>query len=1044
YNRYYRQSTLLTASGEIHFLVDTSWQKIQHNYSEAINQGHSIFADLNGDYWIPTSGSGIYKVSKEPFTKIELSEEFLSHAMTLPYVFPSGRILLSNFNNKTFIEKSVNSHEFTQYNFSTLGITKVNDTYYFATNHGLKEYNPILSNQVQNKFYRTQTISSIFSHKNNLWFGIAGKGLYKYDLSKNKTSTPNVNGGRMPSHIYSSLLSDDGKTIYFGTNSGIYELSVETEVLQQIYFNSADLGSYSGLSTKDSFGNNWFSLEKGIVAISKSGEIKTFQGEELFNSSLFYTLIADNIGNLIVGTNKGLTIFKLDSNANILSHKVYDEKTNFLGYETNMRSQFKTGNEILLGTVEGVFQVNTQYLENLPNPLAPVITIVNNSNEKKDLDAFSFMFSLNNPKINTIHYSYSIDGEEWQNLNNQENSVLINDLSSGDHVIEVKASYDGKKFGESTTQLLSVNVPLWKTPWFIGAIIAGLFFVNLVLLNYYKAFNGGRLINTKDLDVHLNLTPAILLFAAITTPLTLILAPIMDSQLSLNIGTTLVTTFILFSLYLSSISARSSKKMHLYSTFLRVGLFVIMTDFLWEVYDSKLHPYNIIGVILISSMAPYILSKIKDTAVFAVLVLFASIIIILMLNGDVVYPKYYFLLGMSVSSFLMIFYSFLRYDSLEKLIFVSAIINRGNMPVIAFDKEGTVNYSSENISKFLDISHNEILDKNITVLNNFIPFDCTFKDRDITKEFKDGEKYLTPMVDKNSEVRWMEWACRDFSPNVKLILGQDVTKKMELENTYELLVQHAEDFIYKCDNRGNFNFINNASIAKLGYSKAELIGTNSIRIVEEKHKDEVVRFYREHFVNKNMTSYKEFPIIKKNGERVWVGQSITTLYSPGSKSQIEGFIALARDITEVRTQQRLIREQSESITSSINYARRIQHNLLPSISQFEESFKEHFIFSKPRDIVSGDFYWMEKIGDNTILVLGDCTGHGVPGSFMTLLGFNVLNSTVLENRITDPGKILNKVDRKLIEYLPRGTGKNIVNDAMELTICVFNDKTNDL
>ena len=203
-------------------------------------------------------------------------------------------------------------------------------------------------------------------------------------------------------------------------------------------------------------------------------------------------------------------------------------------------------------------------------------------------------------------------------------------------------------------------------------------------------------------------------------------------------------------------------------------------------------------------------------------------------------------------------------------------------------------------------------------------------------------------------------------------------------------------------------------------------------------------FYRRHFATKKLTSYKEFPIIKKNGEEIWIGQSITTLFSPGSKTQINGFIALSRDITEIRKKNNLIQEQTESITASINYARRIQHNLLPSKKEFEETFDDFFIFSRPKDIVSGDFYWMETIGNDTILVLGDCTGHGVPGSFMTLLGFNLLNSTVLENRIIDPGQILNRVDQKLIEYLPKGENKNIVNDAMELAICVFNNQTNEM
>lgn len=1043
YNSSYNQPTILTDKGNLFFLVNNDWRKVPHNFSKETQHSHSLYSDLNGDYWALSFSKGIYKISKDPFTKIELSDEYTDPYILYNYAFDSGIILISNNEGKTYIESSPNSHEFIEYNFSTHGITEINGIYYIATNKGLKTYSETASPKIATLGLRRQSLNLVFSHSNQLWIGISTKGIAKYNLKSNDIEFPTVYDGRMPSHAYTAQLSSDRKKIYFGTNGGVYTLDIKQNKLKQLHINDTELGSYCGISTKDAFGNNWFSLESGIIVITKDKKIRIYKGSKYFNSTLFYTLIADDLGNIIVGTNKGLTIFKVDKDANIVSKNIYNEETNFLGYETHMRSQFKKGNEILIGTVEGLFQINTEFLGSIPTPLKPHIFETENATNSDDPEAYNFSFSLINPKINSITYSYQLNDKEWVILKKGDHSLLLTGLSSGQHQLKVKASYDGVHFGGSSLKQFNVEASVWRSTWFIAGVIASLFILNLILLNYYKAFSGERLINTKDLNVHLNLTPAILLFASITALLANILAPIMSPELKLNLGPTLATSFILFSLYLSSLSAKSNKKTYLYDAYLKIGLIVVLADFLWEVFDSKLHPYNIIGVVLISTIAPYILSKVKDTFIFSIALILVSVIFISVIENPV-YPRFYYLMSISIISFLTIFYSYLRYDSLEKLIFVSAIINKGNMPVIAFNKSGTVTYSSENISSFLNISHSEILDKNITVLNNFIPFDSSFKEKDITKEFQDGEKYLAPMIDQDNKVRWMEWAYRDFSENVKLILGQDVSEKMTLENTYELLVQHAEDFIYKCDNKGNFNFINNISYARLGYTKDELLHSNSLRIVHPSYREEVITFYRDHFINKNMTSYKEFPILKKNGEQIWVGQSITTLYSPGSTSQVDGFIALARDITDIRNQQEVIIEQSNSITSSINYARRIQHNLLPVEQQFKEAFKEHFIFSRPKDIVSGDFYWMEKVGNNTILVLGDCTGHGVPGSFMTLLGFNLLNSTVLENRITDPGKILNKLDRKLIEYLPRGEGKNLVHDAMELTVCVFNDTSNEM
>ena len=1043
YNTTKNKSSLLTKSGQIYYLDSGVWYAYPSNYKDPIETGTSLFSDLNGDYWVPSSSKGLYRISKEPFTKIDLSPLFSNPHIKFIHSF-SNKVLLSDNNNQTYIEKEVNSQQFQKYNFGIKGITFHDNNYFIATNNGLKKIDTANSISISKTYLHNQSLSFVSSELGKLWLSISGKGLQFFNSETNELITPDVRGGRMPHYIYTSQTSADEKSIYFGSNNGIYRLHETENILEKIHFKTGELGAYSGLSTKDSHGTNWFTLDHGIVGFTRDNKTVVLQDKSLFNSTLFYTLIADDLGNIVLGTNKGLTIFKMSETGEVLNKTIYDEKSNFLGYETHMRSQHKVGDKIFLGTVEGLFQVNTKLLESLPIPSRPEIHL-NYIDEtgKNPGDAISFHFKTNNSKVSTIYYSYRINKSEWILINQESAPIRIESLGDGKQLIEVRASYNGVDFSEISSKSILVNSPIWKSIWFILAAVGSLFLFNLYLVKNYKKLNSEGLIDTKDIDVHLSLTPSIILFTAVSVALAQVIAPYTDPTLKFHLGATLITVFILFTLYLVALSVKSKNKTYFYGTILKIGLFVITGDYLWELFMSSLHSFHVLALVLITSMAPYILSKIKDTSIFAAALMFLCCLFVITIQNPV-FPKYYFLLTISVACFLMIFYSYLRYDSLEKLIFVSALINKGSIPVIAFNKDGVVTYASENLDSFVDISHNFILDKSIKILNDFVPYDSVFKDQDITSEFNDGGKYLVPMTGSNQEIRWIEWSYREFSKNVKVISGQDVSEKMALENTYELLVQHAEDFIYKCDNKGVFKFINDVSFAKLGYTKDDLIDTNSIRIVDSEFRIDVLNFYRNHFLMKKLTSYKEFPILKKNGDRIWVGQSITTIFIPGSKSKVDGFIALARDITAERTQQRLIQDQSNSITSSINYARRIQNNLLPLEAQFKDCFEEHFIFSRPKDIVSGDFYWMEKVGENTIIVLGDCTGHGVPGSFMTLLGFNLLNSTVLENRITDPGQILNRLDNKLQKYLPRNEGENQVNDAMELTVCVFNDKTNDM
>jgi serine phosphatase RsbU (regulator of sigma subunit) len=100
--------------------------------------------------------------------------------------------------------------------------------------------------------------------------------------------------------------------------------------------------------------------------------------------------------------------------------------------------------------------------------------------------------------------------------------------------------------------------------------------------------------------------------------------------------------------------------------------------------------------------------------------------------------------------------------------------------------------------------------------------------------------------------------------------------------------------------------------------------------------------------------------------------------------------------------------QNIEITDSINYAKRIQTSILPDINRLQDTFKDAFILFYPRDIVSGDFYWFDKIEDDKfIIVCADSTGHGVPGAFMSMIGSTLLQDIVTRQRITKPSMILN-------------------------------------
>ncbi len=131
--------------------------------------------------------------------------------------------------------------------------------------------------------------------------------------------------------------------------------------------------------------------------------------------------------------------------------------------------------------------------------------------------------------------------------------------------------------------------------------------------------------------------------------------------------------------------------------------------------------------------------------------------------------------------------------------------------------------------------------------------------------------------------------------------------------------------------------------------------------------------------------------------------------------------------------------QNLEITDSINYAKRIQTSILPDFNRLRESFNDAFIFFRPRDIVSGDFYWFDKLDEERILlVCADSTGHGVPGAFMSMIGSTLLQDIVSRQHISKPSEVLTMLDTQIFSTLNRNLELGVSNDGMDLVVCEVN------
>lgn len=146
----------------------------------------------------------------------------------------------------------------------------------------------------------------------------------------------------------------------------------------------------------------------------------------------------------------------------------------------------------------------------------------------------------------------------------------------------------------------------------------------------------------------------------------------------------------------------------------------------------------------------------------------------------------------------------------------------------------------------------------------------------------------------------------------------------------------------------------------------------------------------------------------------------------------------------IKQQKTIVEQKNKEILDSINYAKKIQEAIIPSSIEMNNVFPQHFVLLLPRDIVSGDFYWIGSKLNFVFVAVADCTGHGVPGGFMSMLGTALLNEIINEKEIYEPADILDLLKFKIIMALRQSENVNEAKDGMDIALCRIDKKTNEL
>lgn len=317
------------------------------------------------------------------------------------------------------------------------------------------------------------------------------------------------------------------------------------------------------------------------------------------------------------------------------------------------------------------------------------------------------------------------------------------------------------------------------------------------------------------------------------------------------------------------------------------------------------------------------------------------------------------------------------------------------------------------------------------------------------KDFPDRDAELQYIYRKKDKTEvWLEAIGKNLlnDPAVKGLVFNvsDITERrraeeeMRMRGQMQALSENSLDLITRISKNGDLFYVNPTIKTLTGGNPSDFMNKSvdevkidgSIRDMWKGMIDEVI-----HTGKKASTEFN-FPSL--DGEKI---MTINAMPEYGEDKTIDSVLLVSHDITEQKRAELDIRDKNKKINSSINYAERIQEAILPDNNILQEALPESFIMYKPRDVVSGDFPWFTRKGDDIYISAVDCTGHGVPGAMISVVGYFLLNNIVKYNVADTPGTILDHLDQGVTETFKQNLESSKIKDGMDVAFCKINLKT---
>ena len=376
------------------------------------------------------------------------------------------------------------------------------------------------------------------------------------------------------------------------------------------------------------------------------------------------------------------------------------------------------------------------------------------------------------------------------------------------------------------------------------------------------------------------------------------------------------------------------------------------------------------------------------------------------------------------------------------------LLENASEVITIYEEDGTIRYISPSVERILGYTQEEMVG-----INDIKYVDEKEQEvvRNMIEKLRTSDEQVTIQMSyyrKTGDKIWLEANGKNKlnDPAIKGIVvnSRDITERLRAEREerksgqMQALSENSPDLITRVSNNGTFFYIN-PIIEKLTGNAPNYFMNKKLNDIEL---NESIKEAWSEIVEKVLTDGDKYSVEidfpSEIGKRIMSVNAIPEV--DADTDEIESVLVVSHDITEQKQIENEILLKNKKINDSINYAERIQEAILPDSVIMDQTFDKSFIYYKPRDVVSGDFPWFMKKGDDIYLGAVDCTGHGVPGALISIVGFFLLNDIVGSRGFTAPGEILDNLDKLVTSTFKQDQESSKIKDGMDIAFCKINLK----